>query len=944
MPTPGARGPRKACAGTTMEELERLNKEIESVKTEVEEKQKRLSKFTLTLEELPRSHIASLSDTNLRQDFLEYNSLLPKEKWNEPSKNKESQPRKYVLDHKCPATDLEYDPLLNYSAGLLGTSKARQDETDTQHLCHLKKSVGENCHRSQDSQRPYVSPIRITINLQESDEDDLVMDVPPVMPISKKSKPLRGFKYQNMDKRLHIMSSEERNLQISGTEVEKLEKTQLTTQIDDDGNKLEPPKWLMQGSLDIKSDLNLYGVKNHISKMGSFGGEKNYVCVSEESIPCAPLSDKEIQNRICNESYPQSKKYVKTIYDAQNKESECRYSTQPEISYSDERAEDKVLRRQDKSQDFTTFEDSKLVEFDFDKERTEEDTPSDSDDTMKECLRIFTEFTESKACRETTKQASGKQMEFEMLYYQNTSGPKKRIAHIAKFDVPTSKEIISPLREAVPPLISHPAILRAQQQAVQIMADIKSGQAFLAAPSEQKKIFACPISQIHRKASEENSSNSLHLDVVLSREKPTAKPSRSHIPMKSIASFPIKMPKYKVAHRKRALVMPESSSKVPEEVRQRYVNLFVEKYLRVYKTEDEALNKAKIEEKAIYERCGSRNMYVNTAINTLKKLRHQDVSGSSNSNKTTGLKKNEKRSVLTGIILYRHLKDYLLTEEQLHENNYPQPNPDKPGSIILTSGMTKALVNDTSRKICCRCGKMYGVTPAGKHCRVEECNYHFGPMLSHKVLGGLETRYSCCEGVLGSAGCQVAKLHVHDQKENIEGFVKTFVKCPPADGNPGVFAVNCEVCYTAKGLELTQVTVVDPSLQVVYDTFVKPDEVIDYNTRFSGVVEDDLKNTKTSIRDVQAILLNLFSADTVLIGHSFEHSLYALKLIHTSVVDTTVLFPHRLGLPHKRSLKSLVADHLQRIIQDNGHSSSESAAACMELVLWKVKEDLKGKK
>ncbi|XP_035579368.1 RNA exonuclease 1 homolog [Zalophus californianus] len=272
------------------------------------------------------------------------------------------------------------------------------------------------------------------------------------------------------------------------------------------------------------------------------------------------------------------------------------------------------------------------------------------------------------------------------------------------------------------------------------------------------------------------------------------------------------MPKYKAAHRKRALVTPEASSKVPEEGRQCYVSLFVEKYLRVYKTEDEALKKAKIEEKAIYEHCGSRNMYVNIAINTLKKLRHQ---------------------VLTGIILYRHLKDYLLTEEQLHENNYPQPNPDKPGSILFTSGMTKALVNDTSRKICCRCGKIRGVMPTGKHSRVEECNYHLGPVLSHKVLGGLETRYSCCEGVLGSAGCQVAKLHVHGWKENIEGFMKTFVKCPPADGNPSVFAVNCEV------------------------------------------------------------------------------------LIHTSVVDTTVLFPHWLGLPHKRSLKSLVADHLQRIIQDN---------------------------
>lgn len=386
-----------------MEELERLNKEIESVKTEVEEKQKRLSEFTLTL---PRSHLPSLSDTNLRQDVLDCNSLLQKEKGNEPSKNKESQPRKYVLDHKCPATDLEYDPLLNYSAGLLGASKARQDETGTQHLCHLKKSGGENCHKSQESQRPYVSPIRITINLQESDEDDLVMDVPPVMPISKKSKPLRGFKYPNMDKRIHITSSEERNLQISGTEEETLEKTQLTTQRDDDGNKLEPPKRLMQGSLDIKSKINLYGVKNRISKTGSFGAEENCVSVSEESIPCAPLSDEEIQNRICNERYPQSKTYTKTIYDTQNEESECRYSDQPQIYYSEERAEDKMLKGQDNSQDFTTFEDRKLVDCDSDKEHTEEDTPSDSDDTRKECLRIFTEFTEREACGETTKQVS----------------------------------------------------------------------------------------------------------------------------------------------------------------------------------------------------------------------------------------------------------------------------------------------------------------------------------------------------------------------------------------------------------------------------------------------------------------------------------------------------------------------------------------------------------
>ena len=37
-------------------------------------------------------------------------------------------------------------------------------------------------------------------------------------------------------------------------------------------------------------------------------------------------------------------------------------------------------------------------------------------------------------------------------------------------------------------------------------------------------------------------------------------------------------------------------------------------------------------------------------------------------------------------------------------------------------------------------------------------------------------------------------------------------------------------------------------------------------------------------------------------------------------LDTTVLFPHPLGLPHRRSLKGLVADYLQRVIQDEGKS------------------------
>lgn len=89
------------------------------------------------------------------------------------------------------------------------------------------------------------------------------------------------------------------------------------------------------------------------------------------------------------------------------------------------------------------------------------------------------------------------------------------------------------------------------------------------------------------------------------------------------------------------------------------------------------------------------------------------------------------------------------------------------------------------------------------------------------------------------------------------------------------------------------------------------------------------------------------------------------------MVDTSVLFPHRLGLPYKRSLRNLMADYLRQIIQDNGeepgpgggvgtlgsqggakrvcpavdgHSSSEDASACMHLVIWKIREDAKTKR
>lgn len=48
--------------------------------------------------------------------------------------------------------------------------------------------------------------------------------------------------------------------------------------------------------------------------------------------------------------------------------------------------------------------------------------------------------------------------------------------------------------------------------------------------------------------------------------------------------------------------------------------------------------------------------------------------------------------------------------------------------------------------------------------------------------------------------------------------------------------------------------------------------------RFSGITEEDLKNVRTTIRDVQAVLLSYFSDKTILIGHSFDSDLRALRV------------------------------------------------------------------
>ncbi|XP_014850752.1 PREDICTED: RNA exonuclease 1 homolog isoform X2 [Poecilia mexicana] len=393
-----------------------------------------------------------------------------------------------------------------------------------------------------------------------------------------------------------------------------------------------------------------------------------------------------------------------------------------------------------------------------------------------------------------------------------------------------------------------------------------------------------------------------------------------------------------------------AKDKVPHDVRQRYVNMFTEEFLKTTADVNEAFEKALTEEKSVYNRSVNKLKYLSIAVNALKRLKNQSATAKKEKQTQSQRPKgnipfNQRKIKENGdLVLYEILKGYTLTDEQMIENNYPVQHPEKPGSAVLFSD--KKVSTDSLKRICCRCGATYSVGKTGKHLRTEECNYHYGKGVTNRVPGGVETRYSCCQGVMGAPGCQMFKLHVHDYL-SLDGFVSTAPRRPSDSSCPGVYSLDCEMCYTVQGLELSRVTVISSSLQVVYDTFVKPDnEVIDYNTRFSGISEEDVKGNHTSLKEVQDTLLSFISADTILVGHGLETDLCLLKLLHGTVVDTSVVFPHRLGPPNKLSLNSLTAEYLRRIIQESvcGHDTGEDAAACMELMLWKMKEDGKLKK
>jgi hypothetical protein len=288
---------------------------------------------------------------------------------------------------------------------------------------------------------------------------------------------------------------------------------------------------------------------------------------------------------------------------------------------------------------------------------------------------------------------------------------------------------------------------------------------------------------------------------------------------------------------------------------------------------------------------------------------------------------------------------------------------------------------------CDRCGGRFQVFPGrrgdGTLATGGQCTYHPGRLIrpprkpTDHITGQRNAYFPCCNEDVGtSAGCTKAEYHVFkisDAKRlaAVLQFEETPIQSDEGPQQPVCF--DCEMAYTTLGMELIRLTALNwPKGEQLLDILVYPiGEILDLNSRYSGIWPEHYANaipygapsrdtnsaaseggeiTEKPMQVVdspaaaRALLFKFLQPDTPLIGHAIENDLIACRIVHPTIIDTVLLYPHPKGLPIRFSLKYLSKKHLDQDIQTQegkGHDSKEDATATGELVRVKAAEKWK---
>jgi RNA exonuclease 1 len=327
------------------------------------------------------------------------------------------------------------------------------------------------------------------------------------------------------------------------------------------------------------------------------------------------------------------------------------------------------------------------------------------------------------------------------------------------------------------------------------------------------------------------------------------------------------------------------------------------------------------------------------------------------------------------------LNRYVLKPEDCQNAGYILQAPTE----AKIEDANKAVQSSLNYEVCERCGTRFQVFPerredGGAFTTNGKCYHHWGKLRREErkktdFATGTERSsvYICCNQPQGTLGCTAGDTHVYKiHGPNRLASVLQFVHTPVNQNAKKDLAVafDCEMAWTTYGLELIRLSATFwPQGDALIDVLVKPyGEILDLNTRFSGITAEQYANAMpydpgnkgdipppissstqpTTLHIVpspaaaRALLLSNITTTTPLIGHALDNDLNVLRLIHPTVVDTSLLFSHPAGLPIRYGLKNLVNKFLNREIQtagDAGHDSLEDSRATGDLVRWKISRD-----